>query len=476
MSSYYDTVILADSPVSYWPLADPTGTTAADSGDSNPGTYQGGVTLGGAAPFPGMSGSTAFNGSTGYASVPDASNLHLVAPLSIEAWFKTTYSGANYQIICAKYAPTTFHGFGLSVVGTTQTLGMLVGDGWHAIGPGVNDGYWHHVVAVLSGTTITMYVDGTSRGTASATPSLSNTTALKIGTDPSSAGASSFLGSLGAPGVYNYALSSTQVANHYWASVGSLSLGTRAKPTAPALQSAWASNLLAAYNLGEGSSTAADLSGNAHTGTLTGGCTWSSGAYGTDLALADNGTTGSYLSLGSFTALSGVAEFTFSCLCQLDTYTDAPRGNLTRFLIGTQRSGTTLSQASLFFSSTPRTIQFNARYNDFPSLVAPAPPLNQWILITGRVTAAGEQSIWYNGVKVASQSLVSYAYASDITPVGSLGDTYSFQTGNNWSGPVAMGLYATRGYLDAEIVALAADPFVWGRVKSGGGAALMMGM
>ncbi len=464
--SYYDTTILADSPVSYWNFADPSGTSAVDSADSNNGTYTAGFTLGGAAPFPGMSGSTAFNGSTGYVTVPDATNLHLTSSgISIEAWIKTSSGVA--QMILAKYPAGTFTGFALCInpLGTSSGKpGMFTGATWQVAtgSPSLADGYWHHVVGTYAGTAIKIYVDSVLMLSTTVASSLSNTTALTIGRN--SAGSDTFfIGSIAAPAVYNSAISAATIAAHTWASVGTLTLGTLTKPTSPVLQSAWSSNMLAAYNLGEGSSTAADLSGNSHTGTLTGGCTWTSGSYGNQITLADNGTTGAYLDLGSLAALSGVNEFTFCCLCALDTYTDSPRGFGDRFLIGTNRAAETYPQSGFYYNSTLKAIHFVARYTNFPDLIAPAPPLNQWVLITGRITAAGEMSIWYDGVKIVSQSLVSYGFATDITPNGDIGDQAAQQTGNNWSGPVAMGLYATRGYLDAEIVALAVDPFVWAR-------------
>ena len=77
MSNPYDVLVLADSPVSYWPLDEASGTTANDLADSNNGTYTSGFTLGGAGPSSNFGGSTAFNGSTGYVTVPNATNLNI---------------------------------------------------------------------------------------------------------------------------------------------------------------------------------------------------------------------------------------------------------------------------------------------------------------------------------------------------------------------------------------------------------------
>ncbi len=354
----YDSVVLADSPVSYWKLNDPTGTTAADTGDSNPGTYTGGFTLGGAAPQPRMSGSTAFNGTTGRVAVTDVVALRLTAPLSAECWFKTS-SGSN-QVLVAKYVGG--NGYGLAII--SNILAMYTGDTFHGLGRVVNDGFWHHGVATLSGTTVTIHVDGVSQGTTTCSPTLGSTVTLQIGSDSGTPGAATINGSLSSPAVYPTALSVTQVRAHYFAALNTYSVGSQAKPIPPVLQPAWVSNLVVGFNLGEGSSTAADTSGNGHTGTLSGSCAWSSGTYGNQLTFSDNGTTGSYLNLvtPALSAFSGVTAITFSALCQLDTLTDSPQGNNIRVLIGTSRGSAGGPQCAIFFHASDNTIHFRARF------------------------------------------------------------------------------------------------------------------
>ncbi len=379
---------------------------------------------------------------------------------------------------------------------------------------------WTHVIFAWDGTTENIYLNGNT------TPDKTTTTGCSYGSPPATNTiGDTFNGWIAGVGYWSKSLSTTEVTSLYNSGNGlagadlsgtlltslgsyydfinsgalgtdssgnshtytnsggviqsigpgfSASIGTLGKPIPPVLQAAWTTSILAAFNLGEGTgSTAADTSGNAHTGTLTGSCTWTSGTYGNQLSLADNSTTGSYMSFGSLTALASVTAFTFSALCQLDTYTDSPRAGGFRMLIGTTRAGAGYPQCTIFYHAADHTIRFNARYNDYADLIAPAPALNTWVLITGRIVS-NVQSLWYDGVKVAEQAVGSFAFAGDSTPVGALGDQSALQTGNNWSGLISMGLMATRSYSDAEIIALAADPFVWDRQPFNSAALLPM--
>lgn len=220
--SYRSTVLATAGLVSDWELDETSGTTAADAAGTNPGTYQGSPTLG----VPGISGTaTTLNGTTQYVTVPDAASLHLSGALSLEAWVKTTSTAAG-AIIVAKFAPTSFAGWGLRLAAGKASL--WVGDGtngWFTGNTSVADGKWHHVVGTLSGTTVSLYVDGVLDTSGTRTASLTNTTSLQIGTDPTGPGGASFAGTLDAVAVYAAALSATTVAQHYAAGLVLLTVG-----------------------------------------------------------------------------------------------------------------------------------------------------------------------------------------------------------------------------------------------------------
>ena len=76
--SAYSAAVLADTPAGYWRLGEASGTTAADSsGNSNTGTYNGGVTYGAASGVPvDTDTSISLDGSSGYVQAPDSASLN----------------------------------------------------------------------------------------------------------------------------------------------------------------------------------------------------------------------------------------------------------------------------------------------------------------------------------------------------------------------------------------------------------------
>ncbi len=244
ISGVYDTVVLATTGlVSYWPLSETSGTTSTDSKDSNNGTYSGGFTLNQSGPSGNLTPSVTLNGSTGKITITDATNLNPGAPLSIEAWIKT--SSASGQGIATKiHTSSPFAGYGLDI-SSGHKLEMWTGDlsgSWLIGATSINDGAWHHVVGTLSGTTVTLYVDGIQDGTGTRTPSLTNTDALLIGEDPAS-GPLWLNGSICGVALYNVALDATTIFNHAAAgfAIGNLIWGdvTFLDSASTALYSLW---------------------------------------------------------------------------------------------------------------------------------------------------------------------------------------------------------------------------------------------
>ena len=82
------------SPVAYWRLGEASGTSAADSAGTNPGTYAGGPTLG----QPGLltgdpSTAVRFDGVNDQVTVPSSASLNQTSRLSITAWFTANAGG-----------------------------------------------------------------------------------------------------------------------------------------------------------------------------------------------------------------------------------------------------------------------------------------------------------------------------------------------------------------------------------------------
>lgn len=216
LASDFDNVVLAESSlVSYWPLREKSGTSAIDLRSSNVGTYNGGYTLDQTAPNNRIDRSITLDGSTGYVSVADNTNLHLTN-FTLEAWIKTSSSVASY--IVAKYTNSSpFPGFvlGISQDGATGHLSGWVSDGsWFSTSISVANGSWHHVILTLSGTIATLYIDGSVALISSRTPSLSTTSQLTIGRNPNALD-SYFSGNISSVAVYNTALTLSQIYLHY---------------------------------------------------------------------------------------------------------------------------------------------------------------------------------------------------------------------------------------------------------------------
>lgn len=86
--SAYDSAVLADVPVGFWPLSDKTGMTAVDKSENGfDGAYVGGVTL----DQPGIGdgdGAPLFDAVSGYVQIPANPKLTIkyAQPLTLEAW------------------------------------------------------------------------------------------------------------------------------------------------------------------------------------------------------------------------------------------------------------------------------------------------------------------------------------------------------------------------------------------------------
>ncbi|MBE3144258.1 MAG: LamG domain-containing protein, partial [Planctomycetes bacterium] len=167
--------------VGCWKLDETSGLTAADSsGSGNNGTLVNGPTWN---PTGGqIGGALAFDGTDDYVNLGTDSSLNFgsAEPFTIAAWVKTT---ENYGMIVS-FRSSTDGGpvidLAVGYEGAADNPGKAMilvrqnGGGGYAqvIGGSVKDGLWHHVVGVRgSGSTIELFLDGVSQGTASGTES-----------------------------------------------------------------------------------------------------------------------------------------------------------------------------------------------------------------------------------------------------------------------------------------------------------------
>jgi Concanavalin A-like lectin/glucanases superfamily len=108
-----------------------------------------------------------FNGSNDYVSVPSQSNLMPSGAFSLSAWVKVSYATTTYFGIVTKYSSCTGGtcGYDLGSYATHQAYfnvrSATNGSSPSAVAPGVSDdGLWHYVVGVFTGSQVIAYSDG----------------------------------------------------------------------------------------------------------------------------------------------------------------------------------------------------------------------------------------------------------------------------------------------------------------------------
>lgn len=215
--SEYAAQVLADEPVGYWRLGEPSGSAAQDaSGLGNHGTYTGDV-------MPGHPGALAGDPDTaadfmgGYVSVPDSDSLSPSGQFTLEAWVNIDDVCSQHSLV-EKYDTPAFNGYLLRVVpGGQLSAFTLGGDGQAAAVTGetvVMPDEWHHVVAVYDGTSLSVYLDGELDGSVATTVNpLDGAADLKLGARGDDAG-TRLRGVLDEVAVYDHALTAEQIQQH----------------------------------------------------------------------------------------------------------------------------------------------------------------------------------------------------------------------------------------------------------------------
>lgn len=156
------TAVLADAPLAYWKLDDPTGPAASDSsGNGNPGVYSGIIDLGLPGPEVGTDAALLHDGALIF-SFGDSPRK--VRPFSLDMWIaleqvQGTQNNAIYN------GAGNVDGTGiLLAAGQTLSQPIQVLIGGHAIGAAVGNvtvGAWHHLALTVDVAQNTnMYIDG----------------------------------------------------------------------------------------------------------------------------------------------------------------------------------------------------------------------------------------------------------------------------------------------------------------------------
>jgi len=210
----YQSQVIADGASAYWPLDDPSGTTARDLMGTYDGTISGGVTL----DQPGVTADSramTFDGATGKIAVLPMPSIQ--AGHSFEAWaFRTMTPDGTVAILARDGFSTGCFAFGNSQAFATNHRGVCTYFGIASFNSDpvyVDNEGWHHYVVTYDGAMLRWYLDG----------ALANTSALAIVDTSSSVGLTIGLSTIVAarPGtlqdvaIYPRALTPAEIAAHY---------------------------------------------------------------------------------------------------------------------------------------------------------------------------------------------------------------------------------------------------------------------
>lgn len=216
----YDSVILSDHPIAYYPLNEASGKTAMDaSGNKNNGTFQGAVELNHRAPY-GIKTAIKVGGS-GYLASPLLSNIGV---FTLEVWANfTSQSGCLFAIASeallaneafqAAYFATTGNSYN-AIFNTNQSQAGTAGT-W---GQGFGEKFYHYVWSFALDATNIFYVDNASFGASASTAAI-DSGYVTWGAGNVSAWYNSngdyVYGLLAKAAIYDYILTPEQILSHY---------------------------------------------------------------------------------------------------------------------------------------------------------------------------------------------------------------------------------------------------------------------
>jgi hypothetical protein len=185
----YASDVLALSPIGYWRLAEPSGTTAADETANNRDGTVSGATVGQAG-IPAGGGAYLFDGSNDFVGITSHADFDFTgtSAFTVVFWMNTAAAPGTTRFVVAKNAndgSATRQGWGVRhhTSGSIESVRYLNGTGeFDNSGVAVGVDAWHMVAFVVDGSTVQVFLDGVgATADAIATSLLANPGDLKIG-------------------------------------------------------------------------------------------------------------------------------------------------------------------------------------------------------------------------------------------------------------------------------------------------------
>jgi hypothetical protein len=226
----YAQTVLADNPLAYWRLDEPAGSMMAQdsSGHGMTGTYMGTVTHavpGAIANDPDTA--AGFDGATAFVDVGAVFAFAGTVQCSLEAWAQPVLN-SSYQNILSRNDSSNgpIAGYLLYVEPAPQSIfdyervQSSTGKVFAQSTAVAATGAWAHVVATFDGTTMVLYVNGNVEGTQANTVSLPTANSDFVLAAAHGGQDTWWHGALDEVAVYDHALSTARVVEHYKVGTG----------------------------------------------------------------------------------------------------------------------------------------------------------------------------------------------------------------------------------------------------------------
>jgi hyaluronoglucosaminidase len=228
-----DALAMATGPTAYWPLDETTGSVAVDYAGGHNGAYSAGVGLGVPGPFAGDN-AVSFSGGNSV-SVPYSADLNPAVPFTVEYWikpstlaftcpFSSTDFGVSPRLGWLFYTDISPGGNGYVANGYYFRVYSSAGTIAVASAAGVLSTSWTHVVGVVDGTNIKIYVNGALSGSGAWSGNFTPVTTQPLTMGVRYDSGFAFTGSMDNVAIYSRALTAQEIQTHAQNAPSSLQL------------------------------------------------------------------------------------------------------------------------------------------------------------------------------------------------------------------------------------------------------------